>query len=130
MVSCLAMPAEPLTSAVSKAQRYERPSQSHPWEAGKHCEFSLTPTTGIPPSDLFAALITTIRAQILAEHHSQPQTSLKRLLTPKEAGEYISRSESAVRQMIFKKQLVVTRIGRNIRLDRRDLDRLIDDSKV
>jgi excisionase family DNA binding protein len=74
--------------------------------------------------------MTTIRAQILAEHHSQPQTSLKRLLTPKEAGEYISRSESAVRQMIFKKQLVVTRIGRNIRLDRRDLDRLIDDSKM
>ncbi|HXB74298.1 MAG TPA: helix-turn-helix domain-containing protein [Candidatus Acidoferrales bacterium] len=52
------------------------------------------------------------------------------LLTPRQAGEYLGRTESAIRQLIFRKELPVVRIGRNVRLDRHDLDRIIDEFKT
>jgi len=53
-----------------------------------------------------------------------------RLLTVEEAGIYARRSEAAMRQLIFKGELVVVRRGRNVRIDRADLDRWIDANKV
>jgi excisionase family DNA binding protein len=89
------------------------------------------PQNGIDPQHLFAAFVATIRAQVLTEQQRRPQSpTTNRLFTPKQAGEYLGRTESAVRQMIFKKQIRVVRIGRNVRLDRRDLDMLIDENRM
>ena len=92
----------------------------------------MTPSTaGIDPADLFSAMMATIRAQVLSEQQSKPQQSQgPRLLTPKQAGEYLGRTESATRQLIHKRLLPVVRIGRNVRIDRRDLDRLIDENRM
>jgi excisionase family DNA binding protein len=49
-----------------------------------------------------------------------------RLFTARSAAEYLGRSESAIRNLIFKKQIKITRAGRAVRLDRQDLDRWIE----
>ena len=43
---------------------------------------------------------------------------------------YLGRSEAAIRQMTFKRQLPVVRDGRHVRYDVRDLDARIDDLRV
>jgi excisionase family DNA binding protein len=75
--------------------------------------------------------------QVLAEEAAQAATHAKRpqpataarLLTAAEAGEYIGRTEGAVRQLIFKQDLPVVRTGRCVRIDRKDLDRWIENNK-
>ncbi len=81
---------------------------------------------------LMRSAITAIRQQVIAEMKTQYPSAAptRRLLTAAQAGEYIGRSESAIRQMIFKKQLPVVRIGRNVRIDVRDLDALINDCRM
>jgi excisionase family DNA binding protein len=90
----------------------------------------MTPTTS--SQDLLAQLTAQIRTQILAETQSttRPPAAAKRLLTPREAGEYLGRTESAVRQLIHKRMLPVIRFGRNVRIDVRDLDRIIDANRM
>lgn len=51
------------------------------------------------------------------------------LLTVREAGVYLGRSEQAVQHLIFKRQLPVVRVGRRVHLDRRDLDAWIENNK-
>ena len=41
----------------------------------------------------------------------------------------MGRTESAVRQLIHKKQIPIVRFGRNVRIDVRDLDALIEEYK-
>ncbi len=53
-----------------------------------------------------------------------------RLLTAKQAGEYIGRSEQAVRHLIFQRDIPTVRTGRNVRIDRKDLDRWIENNKA
>jgi excisionase family DNA binding protein len=53
-----------------------------------------------------------------------------RLLTVKEAADYIGRTEQAVQHLIHKKELMVVRRGRRVHLDRSDLDQWIDANKV
>lgn len=89
----------------------------------------MTPTTS--SQDLLAQLTAQIRTQILAETQSTTRPPAgKRLLTPREAGEYLGRTESAVRQLIHKRMLPVIRFGRNARIDVRDLDRIIDANRM
>jgi excisionase family DNA binding protein len=75
------------------------------------------------------AAIDAIRQQMVAEMKMQTPVSAlqRRLLTAKEAGVYLGRSEAAIRQMTYKRQLPVVRDGRNVRYDVRDLDARIDD---
>ena len=88
-------------------------------------------TPDLSPQSILAALEASIRSQVLAEQHAKPQTvATNRLMTPRQAGDYIGRTESAVRQMIQRKQLPVVRFGRNVRIDRLDLDRMIDEYKM
>ena len=49
---------------------------------------------------------------------------------PKQAGEYIGKTEPAIRMMTHKRQLPCVRDGRSERYDIRDLDARIDDLKV
>jgi excisionase family DNA binding protein len=51
------------------------------------------------------------------------------LLTVKEAGVYLGRSEQAIQHLIFEKQLPVVRGGRRVHLHRRDLDAFIEKNK-
>ncbi len=52
-----------------------------------------------------------------------------RLFTAKQAGEYINRSEQAVRHLIFQQEIPVVRTGRCVRIDRKDLDIWIERNK-
>ena len=51
------------------------------------------------------------------------------LLTVKEAGIYLGRSEQSIQHLIFEKQIPVVRAGRRVHLDRRDLDTFIEKNK-
>jgi excisionase family DNA binding protein len=56
--------------------------------------------------------------------------SLPRLMTVKQASEYLARSQSAIEKLIFRKEIPVVRHGRSVRLDRLELDQWIqEDSK-
>jgi excisionase family DNA binding protein len=51
------------------------------------------------------------------------------LLTVKEAGIYLGRSEQAIQHLVFERQLPVVRVGRRVHLDRKDLDAFIEKNK-
>jgi excisionase family DNA binding protein len=51
------------------------------------------------------------------------------LLTVKQAGTYLGRSEQSVQHLIFQKDLPVVRVGRRVHLHRRDLDAWIEKNK-
>ncbi len=53
--------------------------------------------------------------------------SSKRLFTISEAAEYLGRSENAVKLLIHRGKLPVTRIDRKSQIDRKALDKLIDE---
>ena len=84
------------------------------------------------PEMMMTAAIDAIRQQVVKEMKMQTPVSApqRRLLTAKEAGVYLGRSEAAIRQMTYKRQLPVVRDGRNVRYDVRDLDARIDDLRV
>jgi excisionase family DNA binding protein len=86
----------------------------------------------ITAEQMMVAAIDAVRQRVVKEMAAQSPKAApqRRLLTAKEAGVYLGRSEAAVRQMIFKKQIPVVRDGRNVRIDVRDLDDRIDDLKM
>ncbi len=53
-----------------------------------------------------------------------------RLLTVREAAEYIGRTETAVRELIWNGKLAHIRTDRRVMLDIRDLDSWIDTNRV
>jgi excisionase family DNA binding protein len=55
---------------------------------------------------------------------------LKKLLTIKEAAQYIGRSETAVYRLVGRHQIPVVRNGRTLRFDRAELDRWVEADKV
>ena len=81
---------------------------------------------------LATKLVAEITAQVLASTQARARTSGERvearLLTVKEAAQYLARSEQAIRHLVFQRDLPVVRSGRNVRLDRRDLDRWIENT--
>lgn len=91
-------------------------------------------------TDAFPAGIPDLAVQLIAqitEHvrgsfaASAPRTDAiqPRLLTAQEAGEYIGRTEQAVRHLIHQRDIPVVRKGRSVRIDRKDLDRWIENNK-
>ncbi len=58
------------------------------------------------------------------------QVMSRRLLTVREAGKYIGRTESAVRELVWNGKLAHIRTDRRVMLDIRDLDRWIDENRV
>jgi excisionase family DNA binding protein len=83
-----------------------------------------------------AALTAQFAQQITAALQSELQTSVKapggiepRLLTAEQAGVYIGRSEQAVRHLIFNRDIPTVRNGRSVRIDRKDLDRWIENNR-
>lgn len=80
---------------------------------------------------LATKVVAEITAQVLATTKARPTAERveARLLTVKEAAQYLARSEQAIRHLVFQRDLPVVRSGRNVRLDRRDLDRWIENSR-
>lgn len=79
--------------------------------------------------DRLPALIA-VRVQSRIGGSSRKGRIAARLLTVKEAADYIGRTEQAVQHLIHKRELIVVRRGRRVHLDRADLDRRIDANKV
>jgi excisionase family DNA binding protein len=93
----------------------------------------------IPPPGTSQALldgvVAVIRQQVIADMAAAaPKNGTKtlqaRLLTAEQAATYIGRTPGAMRQLIYRREIPVVRIGRNVRIDMRDLDKMIDDNKV
>ena len=61
------------------------------------------------------------------EQRSQDLGRVKRLFTVAEAAEYLGRSENAVKLLIHRGKLPVTRIDSKSQIDRQALDKLIDE---
>jgi len=72
-------------------------------------------------------VVTRVRAE-LSHLDDRPRVQPV-LLSVKDAGVYIGRSEQAVQHLIFEKELPVVRVGRRVHLDRRDLDAWIEKNK-
>jgi excisionase family DNA binding protein len=78
----------------------------------------------------FAQQITAaLQTEITTQRPTPPGRLEPRLLTAAQAGEYISRSEQAVRHLIFQRDVPTVRNGRCVRIDRKDLDRWIENNK-
>ncbi len=61
------------------------------------------------------------------DQHRLPNASPKRLFTVPEAAEYLGRSENAVKLLIHRGKLPVTRIDSKSQIDKKALDKLIDE---
>lgn len=55
---------------------------------------------------------------------------IKRLLSIDEAAIYLGRTSGAIRELVFKGKVPAVKIDRRVQIDRQDLDRLIEKSKV
>lgn len=80
------------------------------------------------PNQQFAHEVADILAQKLGA--SLGRKSGPRLLNVEGAAEYISRSIKAMRQLISKGIVPIVRMDGRIFIDVRDLDKIIDESKV
>jgi len=56
--------------------------------------------------------------------------SERRLLKVKEAATYLGTTPKTLYSMVWRKQIVFVKIGRSVRFDIRDLDAIIQQSKV
>jgi excisionase family DNA binding protein len=83
--------------------------------------------------DLASQLVEQVTARVLASQVPATTAQRKiepRLLTVEQAAGYIGRSEQAVRHLIFQRDIPVVRTGRCVRIDRKDLDRWIENYKT
>jgi excisionase family DNA binding protein len=82
---------------------------------------------------LLENVLSVIRAQVKAEmQSSQPSKPApqNRLLTVPQAAEFLGRTDKAIRQLVHKKTIPVVRIDRAIRIDRRDLEALVEQNRI
>jgi excisionase family DNA binding protein len=88
-------------------------------------------TNAVPdPQHLFNELTAVIRSQLITEQPKQAAPTGRRLLAVKQAAEYLGRTEAAVRQLIHKRILPVVRFDRAVRIDVRELERLIEEYRT
>lgn len=92
--------------------------------------FPATPAHNIAAlaTQLVESITAQVRADLQARSHQQSAAE-KRLLSIEAAGEYIGRTEGAMRHLIFQRDIPVVRNGRNVRIDRKDLDIWIENNK-
>lgn len=70
-----------------------------------------------------------VQTELQTRAATSPGTLVPRLLTAEQAAEYIGRTEGAMRHLIHQRDIQVVREGRNVRIDRKDLDRWIENNK-
>jgi len=55
----------------------------------------------------------------------------RRLMTVKQAAEYIGRTVSSINHLVHRRQISVVRVGRRVHIDRNDIDKIfIEGNKV
>jgi excisionase family DNA binding protein len=82
-------------------------------------------------TNAFDPLATMIAEIVIARLESRlaPASQPRRLLTVREAGEYLGRTADSIRHLVAAGKLPVVRLDSRVFLDRVDLARLIEDSK-
>jgi excisionase family DNA binding protein len=61
---------------------------------------------------------------------TQPRVSEPRLLSQQEAARYLGISYWTVRDLVFRREIPIVKIGRRVLVDRLDLDAYLDRSKI
>ena len=61
---------------------------------------------------------------------TQPSVSEPRLLSQQEAAHYLGISYWTVRDLVFRQEIPLIKIGRRVLVDRLDLDAYLDRSKI
>ena len=77
----------------------------------------------------FEALVDALADRVAERIREQPLTSQQRLLTVRQAAEYIGRTEPAVRHLIAQSKIRAHKADRRISIDVRELDRWVEDNK-
>ena len=86
---------------------------------------------GLTLDALIDALAERVAAKVRADLGADGLSTVRpRLLTVEQAANYLGRSKEAVEHMIASAKIPTVRIDRRVFIDVRDLDRLIDESKV
>ena len=93
-------------------------------------DFEPEPLQSRPIQQLAAELLQRISTMEKRPAKPPEGRSQARLLTARQAAEYIGRSEQAVRHLIFQRDIPVVRDGRCVRIDRKDLDIWIENNKI
>lgn len=78
----------------------------------------------------FDALADAIADRVADRMRDQNSTSQRRLLTVRQAAEYIGRTEPAVRHLVAEGKIRAHKVDRRISIDVRELDRWVDDNKI
>lgn len=69
-------------------------------------------------------------AQGISNPKNTSKEVIRRLLTIKETAEYLGRSVWSVRELIWKGELPIVRVGKRIHLDIYELDTWVEDHKT
>ena len=81
-------------------------------------------------SQLFTTLQSEIKQIIRTELKSLTTNKPKELLTVKEVSKYYGMTESYWRKQIFNKTIPVAKMGKSVRLRRKDIEAFIEDNEV
>ncbi len=89
-------------------------------------------TRPMDPGHIFDDLLNTLADKVvqrLGARLNEAASPMPRLLTVEQAAEYLGRSAHSVRHLIRAGRLPVVRLDDRLYLDRKDLDRVIEEAK-
>ena len=89
-----------------------------------------TPLQAIDISQLFTTLQSEIKQIVRSELKSLTTNQPKELLTVKEGSKYYGMTESYWRKQIFNKTIPIVKMGKSVRLRRKDIEAFIEDNEV
>lgn len=81
------------------------------------------------PTDAFTEAVAACVLRHLREEGYLSPKKQSRLLDIEEAAEYLGRTQKAVRRLIDGGKIPVVRFDARVQIDRKDLDRVIDEAK-
>jgi hypothetical protein len=82
-----------------------------------------------PKSNLLARLVQVGGGAMAGEHEAKGREEV-RLLNVKDAARLLGTTPASLYSVVWKRQIVFVKIGRSLRFDLRDLERLIEEAKV
>jgi excisionase family DNA binding protein len=90
----------------------------------------ISPVITALAAQLVQQITATVQNDLQTQHATLSGRLEPRLLTAEQAGDYIGRSHQAVRHLIFQRDIPTVRTGRCVRIDRKELDRWIENHKA
>ena len=98
---------------------------SHPWAIVPRPDSRVAQTI-----ELFATKVAErVEEKVIERLQHMPPQIQPMLLSVRDAGIYLGRTEQSIQHLIFSQELPVVRVGRRVHLDRRDLDAWIEKNK-